>query len=241
MTIDPILQRGRRRTYRDVPPKEWSGIFTAARGGDIAAIADLVVLHSGLVEKFARHAYRHLHPNAKRSICLDDIRQVSRIGILRAIQRYDPERGVAFSTFASRWIVGGIGRLIRNFGCTVRAAEWARQASMGAEPRIDVSAPVREAVTASLQYVNVEDIRLSTTTAEPDDRATVVRAAIVKLARRGKLTQRAVAILTCRYLAPPELEIGLTVLAEKFGVSKQRIEQIEKAAISRIRHDLRVT
>ncbi|HIK37045.1 MAG: RNA polymerase sigma factor SigF [Geminocystis sp.] len=50
----------------------------------------------------------------------EDLLQVGCIGLLRAIERFDPERGYAFSTFAVPYIRGEIQHYLRDKGCAIR-------------------------------------------------------------------------------------------------------------------------
>lgn len=50
----------------------------------------------------------------------DDLEQVARIGLLNAINRFDPEFGVQFATFATRTIVGELKRHLRDKTWSVR-------------------------------------------------------------------------------------------------------------------------
>ena len=50
----------------------------------------------------------------------DDLVQEGIFGLLKAAERYDPNRGTRFATFAVWWIRQSIGRAIANFGRTVR-------------------------------------------------------------------------------------------------------------------------
>ena len=57
---------------------------------------------------------------AGRGEALEDLVQVAQIGLLHAIDRFDPERGVQFSTFAAATIVGELKRHLRDKAWSVR-------------------------------------------------------------------------------------------------------------------------
>jgi RNA polymerase sigma-B factor len=75
--------------------------------------------HAALVARFlplARHlAARYPHGSER-----EDVMQVAAVGLLKAIDRYDPSRGIAFSSFAVPTIVGEVKRYFRDLGWTVR-------------------------------------------------------------------------------------------------------------------------
>jgi RNA polymerase sigma-B factor len=75
--------------------------------------ASLVELHLPLVEYLARR-FRN------RGEWLDDLTQVATIGLIKSIDRFDLERGVEFSTYATPTIVGEIKRHFRDKGWAVR-------------------------------------------------------------------------------------------------------------------------
>jgi RNA polymerase sigma-B factor len=74
---------------------------------------ELVELHLPLVEYLARR-FRN------RGEWLDDLTQVATIGLIKSIDRFDLERGVEFSTYATPTIVGEIKRHFRDQGWAVR-------------------------------------------------------------------------------------------------------------------------
>ncbi len=57
---------------------------------------------------------------AGRGEPLDDLIQVANIGLLGAIERFDPSRGVQFSTYAAATMVGELKRHFRDKGWTIR-------------------------------------------------------------------------------------------------------------------------
>ena len=75
-----------------------------------AAIAER---YDGLAQRLARK-FRG------RGTELDDLVQVARFGLVNAIDRFDPARGVRFSTFASRTIVGEIKHHFRREAWSIR-------------------------------------------------------------------------------------------------------------------------
>ncbi|MCB0970788.1 MAG: SigB/SigF/SigG family RNA polymerase sigma factor [Acidimicrobiales bacterium] len=83
------------------------------RTRDLAARDELVVSHLRLALHLARRF-------ANRGISLDDLEQVASLGLLQAIDRYDPARGVEFSSFATPTITGELKRHFRDRGWAVR-------------------------------------------------------------------------------------------------------------------------
>jgi len=81
---------------------------------DPALRSQLVEGHLGLAEYLARRF-------SNRGEQLDDLVQVASLGLLKAVDRFEPSRGVEFSTYATHTIVGELKRHFRDKGWAVRA------------------------------------------------------------------------------------------------------------------------
>ncbi|MFI0900076.1 RNA polymerase sigma factor SigF [Streptomyces sp. NPDC020983] len=73
----------------------------------------LVRMHLPLVEHLARRFRNRGEP-------LDDLTQVATIGLIKSVDRFDVDRGVEFSTYATPTVVGEIKRHFRDKGWAVR-------------------------------------------------------------------------------------------------------------------------
>jgi RNA polymerase sigma-B factor len=81
--------------------------------GDLAARDQLIERYMSLVRSLARrYAYRGEQ--------LDDLVQIGAIGLIKAIDRFDVDRGVELTTYATPNIIGEIKRHFRDKGWSVR-------------------------------------------------------------------------------------------------------------------------
>lgn len=99
----------------------------------------LVRLNAGLVRKIA---HRVSHQCAEP---YEDLEQIGYLGLIRAIERFDPSQGCAFSSFAVPYIRGEMLHFLRDKGNAVRIPRrWQELQKEGQK--------VRERLTASLGY-----------------------------------------------------------------------------------------
>ena len=80
---------------------------------DRAIRDELIEAHLRLAEHLARRF-------ANRGVATDDLIQVASLGLVKAVERFEPERGLEFSTFATPTIVGELKRHFRDKGWSVR-------------------------------------------------------------------------------------------------------------------------
>jgi RNA polymerase sigma-B factor len=100
--------RARERILLDTMAAEPKDSAAYSRARD-----ELVTIHLPLVEHLARRFRDRGEPH-------DDLVQVGTIGLIKAVDRFDPDRGVEFSTYATPTIVGEIKRHFRDRGWSIR-------------------------------------------------------------------------------------------------------------------------
>ena len=240
-----------------------------AETGNVAAAARLVTANLRLVVKIA-YEYRR----AYRSIM--DLVQEGNIGLMQAVRRFDPHRGVKLSSYAAWWIRAYILRFVLNNWRLVKLGttqaqrklffnlnkEKARLSAMGIEPS---PAEIAHRLGVEEQEVVDMDRRLSAgemsldaplgeTDGRPVSRLELMPAATSgpdaqvtegemhhllqeKLASfRTTLTGKDVAIFDERLVA--EEPLTLQQLGDKFGVSRERVRQLEARLTGRLREYL---
>jgi len=99
--------------HKLLTPEDEQHYARLALQGDAAARERMIVCNLRLVVKIAR---RYMH----RGLELADLIEEGNLGLLRAVEKFDPERGFRFSTYGTWWIRQTIERALMNQGRTVR-------------------------------------------------------------------------------------------------------------------------
>jgi RNA polymerase sigma-B factor len=113
--MSPASRRRRART-----------LARRVRGGDRRARDELVALHMPLARALALRYRRSSEP-------LDDLMQVAYLGLVKAVDRWDPDRGPELSSYAAPTILGELRRHFRDCTWGIRPPRGRQELSLAAE------------------------------------------------------------------------------------------------------------
>jgi RNA polymerase sigma-32 factor len=270
--VDPlqIYMREVQRHPLLTPTEEHDLAVRYSKTQNVDAAARLVTANLRLVVKIA-YEYRRAYRN------MMDLIQEGNIGLMQAVKRYDPYRGVKLSSYAAWWIRAYILRFILNNWRMVKigttqaqrklffnlSKEKARLTAMGIEPthaeiakRLDVDE--QEVIEMDRRLARADaslDARVGDSEGKPTTRMDLLPAmsagpdetaessemhellrehlAEFRLTLKGK----DVAIFDKRLIADEPLT--LQELGDEFGVSRERVRQLEARLAGRLRDFLR--
>jgi RNA polymerase primary sigma factor len=204
---------------------------------------------------------------------LSDLIQEGNMGLMHAIDKFEPERGNKFSTYATWWIRHAVGRAIADQGRTIRLpvhmAEKIRkvkEAAYRVSQRTGNEATIQqiaeemelppEKVEELLQFAQ-HPISFEAPVGEEDGSATLgdflpdqdsqspLEAALDSGIHEdirealSTLTPREAKIIHLRYGLRDGREHTLEEVGQKYGLTRERIRQIEKDALRKLRHPSR--
>ena len=227
-------------------------LLTLAHAGDKAARARMVEGNLRLVLSVVQRF-------AQRGENLDDLFQVGCIGLIKAIDNFDPTQPVRFSTYGVPMIIGEIRRFLRDNNAlrvsrtlrdTAYRAMQARETlekQLGREPTMDEIAAAaglaRREVTAALESV-VEPLSLDEPVytdggdamylidqvRDPDGEDNWISGLQFRQTVAG-LTPREKRIMELRYLrGKTQMEV-----AQEIGISQAQVSRLEKGALNQFR------
>jgi RNA polymerase sigma-32 factor len=236
--------------------------------GDLTAASGLVLPHLRLVVSVARNYMGYGLPQA-------DLVQEGNIGLMKAVKRFDPERGVRLASFAIHWIKAEIHEyILRNWRLVKIATTKAqrklffnlrsmKKSTAALTPKeikqVAETLNVKESDVIEMeQRLQGSDVSLEPS---PDDGEEVVtpiaylidgsegpaelfeREQTETMKSRGlaealdSLDERSRRIIKARWLAESDPKT-LHELADEFGVSAERIRQIEAKAMQKMKKQL---
>ena len=234
---------------------------------DIDAARELVLSHLRLVVAVSRNYLGYGLPQA-------DLIQEGNVGLMKAVRRFDPERGVRLVSFALHWIRAEMHEyILRNWRLVKLATTKAQRklffnlrsmkAGSGALTRKEADSIARELGVKTEEVLEMEmrlggsDVALDPTPGDEEsvtpiayltdsedepvqilERAETARNRSVGLHRAmAKLDDRSRRIIEARWLKEED-PATLQELADEYGVSAERIRQIESKAIKTMRGEM---
>jgi RNA polymerase sigma-32 factor len=231
---------------------------------DIDAARELVLSHLRLVVAVSRNYLGYGLPQA-------DLIQEGNVGLMKAVRRFDPERGVRLVSFALHWIKAEMHEyILRNWRLVKLATTKAQRklffnlrsmkAGSGALTRKEADSIARELGVKTEEVLEMEmrlggsDVALDPSPGDEEsvtpiayltdsddepvqilERAETARNRSMGLQRAmAKLDDRSRRIIEARWLKEED-PATLQELADEYGVSAERIRQIESKAIKTMR------
>jgi RNA polymerase sigma-B factor len=160
-----------------------------------------------LVRRFEPLARSVARRYQSRGEPIDDLTQVARVGLLKAISRFDPDRGFAFASYATPTMVGELKRYFRDSG-------WAVHVPRGVKERAVELAAVTERLSSSL------------------GRSPSLSELAEAIGQSEEQTLEAIEAYHARHAAPLESggeddEPGAALPARVLGVEDERLDQAE--------------
>jgi RNA polymerase sigma-B factor len=177
------------------------------RDGD--ARRRLIELHLPLVRRLARRYARD--PGQ-----LEDLAQVGSLGLIKAVDRYDPKRGASLAAYAVPTIEGEIRRHLRDSADPVRVPR--RERSLGTVVRpepLDLETPAVRDIAAEARL-------------ELGEERMVLVAGLRRLARRERR------IVQLRYFG------GLSqhAIARELGISQVHVSRLLRQSLGKLREEI---
>ncbi len=215
----------------------------------------LVELHMGLAAHIARRLSRGSNDQ--------DIRQVAMVGLVKAVDRFDPERGTPFAAFAGRTIEGEIKRHFRDRTWSVRVPRSAKelhlavrratdelQQSLRRSPTVDelaahLDVDRDEVITGLAAGASYSTTSLDSSTATDDSIATDHRSALAVTDAGFEQSEHRdmVAELLQRLPERERMivsmrffeELSQTEIAERVGISQMHVSRLLRASFEKMR------
>lgn len=208
---------------------------------------------------------------SNRGMTFLDLIEEGNIGLLKAVEKFDPERGVKFGTYATWWIRQSIQRALMDTAPTVRiptymvelinkwkAVSLKLTQKLGRKPdpteiakALKISGPAGEAIrqalatsTNSAQPVSLDLLwkAIHDTNREPAWTQEFPEDLTGQIQKYLlKVNGREAEILKLRYGLGDGPPLTLQEVGDKIGVSRERVRQIESSALKKIRLSLKRT
>lgn len=186
-------------------------LFHAMKDGDADARNTLICRNLRLVS----HIVRKYYPTAQNQ---DDLISIGTVGLIKAVDTFDPDKGAHFATYASRCLQNEI---LMHFRSQKKLS-----AEVSMQETIDTD---REGNPLTYMDIIAEEDTIA------DDLDTRIRCERVRRLVGEVLDPREREIITMRYGLSGAAPLPQRKCAEQLGISRSYVSRIEKAALEKLR------
>jgi RNA polymerase primary sigma factor len=201
-------------TIRDYPPlsrEEEHRLAVLAQRGNVTARQRLVQHNLAFVVAIARKQRRG-------AVRLDDVIQEGNVGLMRAVEKFDPNAGTRFSTYAVWWIRAYIGKYLKEARSSVRPQSGTvAQADLSLDSSVDEENETTHLDRIEDDAPGPEDAFLST------EANSEVRDALGRIRKRVGELGWDIIHNRLQQDDPRTLE----EIGKRWGVSRERVRQVE--------------
>jgi RNA polymerase sigma-B factor len=264
-TGTPLPQTAaQRRSARRTEEDERAGRLLAALSALPPSHPDRPALREQVIEAWLPMAHRLARRYAQHRDMIDDLRQTATIGLIKAVDRFDADRGIEFAGFAVPTIAGEIKRYFRDRAWSVRpprrlqemrlaigqaqlelgqtlhrsptVADIATHLTVSEEEVLEglESGYAYHAVSLSAPVGTDSGVELGDTLGCRDHDYEVVELNVALPPAMACLTERERRIIAMRFYG----NLTQASIAEQIGVSQMHISRILTGALSKLRHQL---
>jgi RNA polymerase sigma-B factor len=215
-----------------------------------------------LIERFMPLARKLAHRYRGAHEPYEDLLQVASLGLVKAVDRFEPDRGTAFSSFAVPTILGELKRYFRDLGWSVHVPRGAQERALkveeaeqkltsqhGRPPSVpDLAGYLEMSIEEVLDALETAGahhaVSLDAPHSDEDGESTTLAASFGQCDERYELIEDGLTISTvARELPMNEREVlelrfvedlTQTQIAERIGVSQMQVSRILRHALSRM-------
>ena len=191
-----------------------------------------------------------------RGLPIFDLIQEGNIGLIKAVEHFQPDRGIRFSTYATLWVKRSIERALANHSRTIRlpvhiSSDLNRFAWVAKSLLQEFGRDPRDEEIAARMKVNVEHVRKLRGIVKKtypinggikDEYSEQLFGLFEDIERSQQvsswlelLTDIEREVITLRFGLNDEDTLTLESIGKRFGVTRERIRQIEAKAIEKLR------